>query len=113
MLTKFSAEKSIFSNRLRQARQRSGLAQDKLGVLAGLEESSSSARISRYEGGVHEPPYQFVKKLADILNTSPAYFYCEDDRLAEIIRIYSASEEMKRESLLKYVVENLECPNTK
>jgi transcriptional regulator with XRE-family HTH domain len=35
-----------------------GLPQDKLGVLIGIDERSSSARMSRYENGVHEPPIQ-------------------------------------------------------
>jgi transcriptional regulator with XRE-family HTH domain len=89
----------IFGLRLRQARQRRELAQDALGVMAGLEESSSSARISRYENGVHEPPFQFVQALSRVLEVSPAYFYCPDDRLAEIILIYSSLSEQNRHVL--------------
>lgn len=90
---------SILSRRLRQARQRSDLAQDRLGVLAGLEESSASARMSRYESGIHEPPLLFVEAIAKVLGISAAYFYCNDDRLAEIIRIYSDLSEAKRIAL--------------
>lgn len=89
----------IFGRRLRQARQRRKLAQDELGVLAGLEESSSSARISRYESGIHEPPFQFVEALARVLHLSPAYFYCTDDRLADLILIYCGIPELKRQAL--------------
>lgn len=89
----------IFGQRLRQARQRRKLAQDELGVLAGLEESSSSARISRYESGIHEPPFQFVEALARVLEVSPAYFYCADDQLADIILIYSGASELTRQTL--------------
>jgi transcriptional regulator with XRE-family HTH domain len=89
----------IFGQRLRQVRQRRNLAQDELGVMAGLEESSSSARISRYESGIHEPPFQFVEALAKVLDVSPAYFYCPDDRLAEIILVYSGVPEPKRQAL--------------
>jgi transcriptional regulator with XRE-family HTH domain len=67
--------------------------------MAGLEESSSSARMSRYESGIHAPPFQFVEALAKVLNVSPAYFYCPDDRLAEIILIYSNLSEAKRSTL--------------
>lgn len=90
---------SILSRRLRQARQRHDLSQDRLGILVGLEESSSSARMSRYESGIHEPPLQFVEAVAKVLGISAAYFYCSDDRLAEIIRIYSDLSEAKREAL--------------
>lgn len=60
-----------------------GIPQDKLGVLVGLDEHTSSARISRYESGVHEPAIPIAKKLAQALNTPLAYLYCEDDRMAE------------------------------
>ena len=89
----------IFGRRLRQVRQRHNLAQDELGVMAGLEESSSSARISRYESGIHEPPFQFVEALANVLHVSPAYFFCPDDRLADIILVYSGLSESKRQAL--------------
>lgn len=76
---------SIFGLRLRAARERAGLAQDRLGVLIGLDEGCSSARISRYETGVHEPPYEVAKNLAAALNVSVAYFYCPQNELAEIL----------------------------
>ena len=44
-----------------------GLPQDKLGVMIGLDEGSSSARISRYETGVHEPAFNIACKLAQAL----------------------------------------------
>lgn len=86
----------IFGRRLRQLRQLRKLAQDELGVMAGLEESSSSARMSRYESGIHEPPFQFIEALARVLNVSPAYFFCPDDRLADLILIYSSVPELRR-----------------
>lgn len=46
--------------------------------------------MSRYESGIHQPPFQFVEALSAVLDVSPAYFYCPDDRLAEIILLYSA-----------------------
>lgn len=76
---------SIFGLRLRAARERSGLAQDRLGVLIGLDESCSSARISRYETGAHEPPFEIAKNLAAALNIPVAYFYCPQNELAEIL----------------------------
>jgi transcriptional regulator with XRE-family HTH domain len=92
-------KQAVFSRRLRQARLRVGLPQDQLGVQAGLEESSSSARISRYESGVHEPSVQFAETLAKVLGVSAAFFYCSDDRLAEIILRYSDMSEAQRRAL--------------
>jgi len=98
MSARSPSSRTIFGKRLRQARQQREWAQDELGVMAGLEESSSSARISRYESGIHEPPFQFVETVAKLMNVSPAYFYCPDDRLAELILIYSALSETKRQT---------------
>lgn len=90
---------STVGRRLRQARERAGLPQDRLGVLAGLEESSSSARISRYESGVHESPLSFAESLAKVLGVPAAYFYCGDDRLAEIVLHYADMSETQRREL--------------
>jgi transcriptional regulator with XRE-family HTH domain len=62
-----------------------GIPQDKLGVQIGLDEGSSSARISRYETGEHEPPYTTAQSLAQALKVPVAYLYCDDDQLAELI----------------------------
>jgi len=90
---------STVGRRLRQARQRANLPQDRLGVLAGLEESSSSARISRYESGTHEPALSFTESLAKVLGVPAAFFYCSDDRLAEIILHYGDMSEAQRREL--------------
>lgn len=96
-------EKSLFGRRLREARLRAGLAQDKLGIMIGLDEGSSSARMSRYENGVHEPAFVWVEKMADALGMPAAYFYCDDDRLAEIMRIYSLAKEKERQAIFDTV----------
>lgn len=92
-----------FGRRLRQARLRVNLPQDRLGVLAGLDEASSSARISRYEGAVHEPSVKFAKELAKVLGVPVAFLYCDDDRLAEIILTYSSMSELQRGELLSLI----------
>ena len=76
---------NILAKRLRQAREALGLPQDKLGVLIGLDEECSSARISRYESGKHQPPLKTVQLLAQKLGVPTAYLFCEDDLLAEAI----------------------------
>ncbi len=88
---------TVFGKRLRDARTRLGIPQDKLGVLIGIDEGSSSARISRYETGIHEPPFPIAERLAAALEVSVAYFYCPDERLAALIAKYdSLTEPQKR-----------------
>jgi transcriptional regulator with XRE-family HTH domain len=76
---------SIVGRRMRERREALGLAQEKVGVAIGLDESSARARISRYELGVHEPPFATVKLLADVLDVPPPYMYCEEQDIAELL----------------------------
>ncbi len=92
--------KSLFGRRLREARLHAEIAQDKLGVMIGLDESCSSARMSRYENGIHSPPFITVERVAKVLNLPTAYFYCSDDALAEVIKIYFHASTENRNRLL-------------
>ena len=76
---------TVFGARLREARRRAGLPQDQVGVAVGLDEGTSSARISRYESGVHEPPFDTAKKLAKVLSVPVAFFYADEDDLARLV----------------------------
>jgi len=75
----------VYSQRLREAREASGLSQRSLGIEAGIDEFVASTRVNRYETGVHQPDYQTLKRLADVLDLPVAYFYAEDDELASLI----------------------------
>ncbi|MCA8336990.1 helix-turn-helix domain-containing protein [Burkholderia multivorans] len=99
---------SVFGRRLREARRVAGLPQDKLGVLVGLDEGTASARMSRYEGGVHEPPYRLVVKLADVLRIPVAYFYCGDDELASLIVAWPRLLDGERDSIRAIVAAHAE-----
>jgi transcriptional regulator with XRE-family HTH domain len=94
---------SLFGRRLREAREREGLPQDRLGVLIGLDEGCSSARISRYENGIHEPPYEIAEKLAAALRVPTAYLYCREDDLADFLRIIAQLPDGKRVRLAKLI----------
>jgi transcriptional regulator with XRE-family HTH domain len=93
---------NLFGRRLREARIRLGLPQDKLGVSIGLDEESSSARISRYETGVHEPPFLTAAGLAFVLGVPVAYFYCDDDELATLLVQYAAMSDAAKVKLHKF-----------
>lgn len=96
---------NLFGRRLREARTRIGLPQDKLGVSIGLDEESSSARISRYETGVHEPPFETAGSLAFVLGVPVAYFYCDDDELATLLVQYAALSNADRQKLVNFAAE--------
>jgi transcriptional regulator with XRE-family HTH domain len=102
-MPKHSSVQSVFARRLKEARLRAGIPQDRLGVMIGLDEGSSSARMSRYETGVHEPPFLIIAKIAKVLKVPVAYFFCGDDRLAEIMRIYFLAQEDARQAMLEAV----------
>lgn len=94
---------SLFGQRLREARFRYGIAQDKLGVAVGLDEGTASARISRYETGIHEPPFEFALRLAKVLGVPVTYFYCDDPQLLEVILAWGKMVPAEREALMSSV----------
>lgn len=99
--------KSVIGPRIRERREALGLAQEKIGVAIGLDESSARARISRYELGVHEPPYQTVKLLAGVLQVPLTYIYCEDGDVAELLLLLyslSATDRAKKVQDLKKLI---------
>lgn len=72
--------------RLKQARHRMGISQQKLGILAGIDEATASARMNQYERGIHTPDFELVCRLATILNVPSCYFYTLEDELADIVQ---------------------------
>ena len=77
--------KNPIPKRLKAARKAAGLSQEKLGIMAGIDEFSASARMNQYETGTHTPDYSTMKKIAKVLKIPTVYFYAEEDYLAEII----------------------------
>ncbi len=82
---KQSVSQNITGRRIRALREELAWSQEKLGVVIGIDESSARARISRYELGVHEPPFPSVRLIANVLNAPLSYLYCEDDRIALLL----------------------------
>jgi transcriptional regulator with XRE-family HTH domain len=103
-MVKPKSPKSLFGRRLREARESAGISQYKLGVIIGFDEGSSSARMSRYEAGIHSPPFQVAEQIAKKLKLPVAYFYCSDDRLAEIMRLYHLTHEKGRAAILECAI---------
>lgn len=100
---------SIVGRRMRERREALGLAQEKIGVAIGLDESSARARISRYELGVHEPPFATVKLLARVLEVPPPYMYCEEQDIADLLlalhKIPNKARKQKVGALMAHMAE--------
>lgn len=64
----------MLPHRLKEARKKKGISQQKLGVLAGIDESSSSARMNQYEQGTHTPNFDLMCRVADILDVPVCFF---------------------------------------
>ena len=94
-------ESTVLGRRLRQARKWAGLPQDRLGVAIGLDETTSSARISRYETGVHEPPIATARLLALELGVPLAFLYCDDDDLAAALLSLASLSATERRRILR------------
>lgn len=71
--------------RLKAARLHARLTQEKLGVLAGIEEETARSRVSQYEGGIHRPTFETMCAFAKVLNVPECYFYTIDDAFAETV----------------------------
>jgi transcriptional regulator with XRE-family HTH domain len=91
---------TLFGRRLRDARQRVDIPQDRLGIKIGLDEGTASARLSRYETGAHEPPFKIALKLARALSVPTAYFYCEDEDLAGFLLQWQSLTKAERRKIV-------------
>lgn len=91
---------TLFAQRLKQARQRAGLTQEGLGIKAGFDEMSASARMNQYERGKHMPDVGTAARLARTLDIPVEFLYCEGDDFAELVLLFHTLPARKRESVL-------------
>lgn len=89
-------KKSPVSKRLREARSEAGLSQKTLGIKAGIDQFSASARMNQYETDKHVPDFGTVKRIAKVLKLPTAYFYCENDELAQVIKKWAPSKKKRK-----------------
>ncbi len=83
---------SPLCKRLKEARLSANLSQKKLGMEAGMDQFSASARMNHYEMGRHTPDYSTLKRIASVLKLPVAYFYAESDELADLIKKFTPSK---------------------
>jgi transcriptional regulator with XRE-family HTH domain len=96
---------SIVAERLKEARLHVGISQKQLGIQAGIDDFSASARINQYERGKHMPDLQTLTRLAAVMGVPVPYFYCQDAELAAVIVKFSALGKAQRKKLLGLIGE--------
>ncbi|KJV34783.1 helix-turn-helix domain-containing protein [Luteibacter yeojuensis] len=90
----------VFQARLKAAREMTGTSQKQVGIDAGLDPFVASARINRYELGVHQPDLGTVERLAQALDVPAAYLFAGDDRLARMIMAFEKLSLAEKDRLL-------------
>lgn len=93
----------IVAKRLREARERKGLSQKALGIAAGIDEFSASARVNQYERGKHVPDLLTVRNFSAVLAVPVPYFYAEDQLLADMLVLLHTIPRSKWEGFRRYL----------
>lgn len=94
--------------RLKEARKFAKLSQKELGIRAGIDENSASARMNQYEKGKHIPNVVMLRSMAKELDVPMSYFFCEDQVSAEIVRCIGQLTQEDREELLQQIISKLD-----
>ncbi len=92
---------SPLCKRLKEARKAAKLSQKKLGIAAGMDEFSASARMNHYEKGRHTPDFVTLRQIATALQMPVAYFYAESEELALLIIKFARLKKIEQQTLLK------------
>ncbi len=104
---------SVIGKRLKEARLRVGLSQERLGLEAGLEPESASTRMNRYETGARAPDLELMERIGTVLGVPAAYFYASDDQVAELLIAFTALSPKVRDKTLEMVKSASLRPNTR
>lgn len=96
---------SVLARRLKEARLRAGLSQERLGIEAGLDPMSASTRMNRYELGRRMPDPLVIEQLAAILRVPVAYLHSADDEEAELLLKFHRLNKKQRAKVVAFVDE--------
>lgn len=94
--------KSAFCRRFKEARLSKNISQQKLGYAIDLEESVASARINRYEKGIHPVDINTAARIAYVLDVPRAFFYADTDDMAKLVNIYHHLDPQQQSDLLQF-----------
>ncbi|PQQ43015.1 XRE family transcriptional regulator [Photorhabdus luminescens] len=75
----------MINKRLKAARLRANITQEKPGIAAGIDEKSARARVSQYENGTHQPTFETICAFSKVLNVPECYFYIVDDDFSDVV----------------------------
>jgi transcriptional regulator with XRE-family HTH domain len=81
--------------RLKQARVKRDLSQRSLGIAAGIDVASASARMNQYERGKHVPDYETLCQLALVLGVPVPFFYANDNEAELLLNMSLLSNEQQ------------------
>jgi transcriptional regulator with XRE-family HTH domain len=95
---------SILGERLKVARLKSGLSQEQLGLQAGLEVESASARMNRYERGTRVPSVDLMDRIGNVLDLPLTYFYATDETEATLLVLFHRMSNANKKTLLEAAV---------
>lgn len=101
LLAIWGYQMSVLAKRLKEARGAAGLSQERLGILAGLDPMSASARMNQYETAKHAPNISVVRQIAAVLDLPEAYFYAEEDDSARLLVLFHRLPEDKRQAVVE------------
>jgi len=96
---------SAFAQRLKAARLRTGLSQERLGIEAGLDPMSASARMNRYELGKRVPDAPLVERIAAVLDVPVAYLHSDNDDEAELLLKFHRMNKKQRAKVVAFIDE--------
>lgn len=102
-----AAQLPVFARRIAEARRRAGMSQRGLGMALDWGASVASARINQYEKGRREPDLGTLMLLAGKLEVPTAYFYCDEQEVADMLLALHGLHGVVRREVAKSVVEAL------
>lgn len=79
------------------------ISQKKLGIAAGIDEFSASARMNQYETGKHVPDLLTLKRISKVLKVPLAYFYAEDEAQADLLINFESLSKAMRIEIIKLI----------
>jgi transcriptional regulator with XRE-family HTH domain len=101
---------SVLGTRLKQVRVNAGLSQERLGIEAGLDPMSASARMNRYEQGTRTPDPELVERIAAVLDVPAPFFYAADDEIASLIEAFGRLGPRHRSEVIELAISLLKAP---
>lgn len=61
--------------------------------------------MNQYEVGAHSPKFSIAVEIGKVLKVSPAYFYADDEQMAQAILLFSQIKKDQQKSVLSVLKE--------